>query len=108
RLHHDAGPGAVPTRPPGALDAHDLAVAELLGVLAEVPDGAATVLGVEVPGVLDQFAADVRAVPDDADPDAVDQRRPARHVHHLAAAVAAVGAPVDHPGAWWEGQERVV
>jgi hypothetical protein len=69
----DPGFGAIDTGEPRARGADDLAALELLGVLAEVPDVAGSVLGVVVEGVLDDLAGEAADVVDDDRGDAGDE-----------------------------------
>ena len=72
RLHDDARLRAVDAGPPCAFRADDLAVLELLGVFAEVPDVAELILGEVVVGLFHDLAVDDRRIVDDVADDAVD------------------------------------
>src|SRR4030095_7244511 len=78
-LHEHPRLGAVDPGVPGPLGLDDVAVAvEDGGVLAEVPDVAATVLGVVVAGPLLEDVVQVQPVLDDPGPDPADHLGPVR------------------------------
>ena len=104
-------PGWAPSTPASKepVAGGDLAVLELRGVLAEVPDRAVGVLGVPVEGVLDDLAVEGDGVADDAGGDAVGDL--AGHCGggdddaHLLAVLG--GLPVGPAGARIEREPRV-
>src|SRR5262249_25954021 len=70
-FHRDAGPRALEAVDPGRR-LHDLAVLDLLGVLADVPDGASVVLGEERELPFDEPTGAEVPLPDDDGADAAD------------------------------------
>src|SRR5437899_2395271 len=109
RRHEDARSRPTHARPPAAFPAHDLAGAvERRGVLAEVPDVALAVLGVEVGGALRQAALLEQAVADDGRSYARDALCPRRHGHHVDGRAPVLDAAIRQPGAWDEREPRVI
>ena len=90
------------------LGADDVAVAvQLGGVLAEVPDVAAAVLGVVVAGPLGQDVVQVQPVLDHPGPHPGDHPGPRGGGDQVQRLLAVLGAGVDQRPAWPEGEELV-
>src|SRR4030095_11911003 len=95
-LHEHPRLGPVNAGVPGALGVDHLAVAvQGGGVLAEVPDVAAAVLGVVGAGSLLQHVAQVAAVLDHPGPDPVDHPGPVGGHEQVEGLLAVLGAGVD-------------
>src|SRR4051794_28797959 len=109
RGHEDAGAGAIDARPPRSGTALHLSVAvELLGVLPQIPDIAARVLGVVVERFLGDAAAQDHPVVDDGGRHAQDPLRVVRDGEHVDAGDAVGLAGVAQRRAGRQREPRVV
>src|SRR5262245_8353218 len=107
-LHEDTGLGAVDPGVEGPLGADDVAVAvQLGGVLAEVPDVAAAVLGVVVAGPLFQDVVQIQPVGDHPRGHPVDRPGPCGGGDQVERLLAVLGAGVDQGLAWGERKQLV-